>query len=119
VTGAQVDPSVVRLAIDQLAAYNAADLEAFCACYHDDVAVLDADGAVTVRGRTAFRERYRPMFARGQFGAHVDQRVQTGPHCVEREHYWRVEADGERVQGSLLVRYTERDGLIGTVQFFR
>ncbi|MCO4770514.1 MAG: nuclear transport factor 2 family protein [Deltaproteobacteria bacterium] len=110
---------VVQLAIDQLVAYNASDLDGFCACYHDDVCVLNEDGTESLRGMEAFRERYRPMFERGQFGGTVDERTTTGPHCVEREHYWRNNADGTRVQGTILVRYTERDGRIGTVQFFR
>lgn len=111
--------AVVDLAIAQLVAYNAADLDGFCACYHPDVVVLDADGEISVQGKDAFRERYRPMFERGQFGATVDGRLEVGSHCVEREHYSRVGADGETVQGSLLVRYTERDGALAVVQFLR
>ena len=60
-------PTVVRLATDQLTAYNAADLDAFCACYHEDVVVLDDDGSESLRGAEAFRARYAPMFARGGF----------------------------------------------------
>ncbi len=52
------DSPVVQLAIDQLAAYNAADLDAFCRCYHPEVVALDAEGAVTIQGIEAFRERY-------------------------------------------------------------
>lgn len=110
---------VVQLAIDQLAAYNAADLDAFCACYHPDVVVLDAEGAHSLRGADAFRERYRPMFERGNFGASVDVRVHAGAHAVDSERCWRVGPDGERSEGALLVRYTEREGTIGVVQFLR
>lgn len=112
-------PTVVQLAEQQLAAYNAADLDGFCACYHAEVVVLNEDGTESLRGQEAFRARYAPMFARGGFGATVDQRVQTGPHCVEREHYWRDEPDGSRTEGTILVRYTERDERIAVVQFFR
>lgn len=110
---------VVQLAVNQLAAYNAADLDAFCACYSDDVRVLDADGAVSVQGAEAFRERYRPMFERGNFGASVDQRMHLGAHCVDSEAYWRVGPDGERTEGRVLVRYFEEDGAIAVVQFLR
>lgn len=113
------EPTVVRLAIRQLAAYNAADLDAFCACYHPDVVVLDAEGQQTLRGQQAFRERYRAMFERGNFGGTVDQRVCVGTHAVDQERYWRVGADGERTEGEVLVRYTERDGTIWVVQFLR
>jgi len=110
---------VAELATAQLVAYNAADLDGFCACYHSDVVVLDADGKVTLKGKDAFRERYQPMFDQGQFGATVDGRLVVGPHCVEREHYSRVGVSGETVSGSVLVRYTERDGAIALVQFLR
>ena len=112
-------PPVVRLAIEQLAAYNAADLDAFCRCYHPEVVALDAAGEVTLRGIDAFRERYRPMFERGRFGATVDQRLHAGAHAVDSERFWRVGPDGERTEGALLVRYTERDGAIAVVQFLR
>lgn len=112
-------PAVVELAVRQLAAYNAADLDAFCACYHPDVVALDADGVVSFQGIDAFRERYRPMFERGNFGASVDSRVHAGAHCVDSERFWRVSVDGVRTEGALLVRYTERDGTIAVVQFLR
>lgn len=113
------EPAVVQLAIDQLAAYNAADLDGFCACYHREVVALDAEGAITVEGIEAFRERYRPMFERGNFGASVDHRVHAGAHAVDSERYWRIGPDGQRTEGALLVRYTERDGAIAVVQFLR
>ena len=113
------EPTVVQLATRQLAAYNAADLDAFCGCYHDDIVVLDEDGSVSLQGAAPFRERYRPMFEQGNFGAPVDQRLHRGAHCVDAESYWRVGADGERTEGDVLVRYLARDGKIAVVQFLR
>jgi hypothetical protein len=105
------------LAAQQLAAYNEANLEAFVACYHEDVRVLDQDEE-TLRGREAMRERYRELFEEWTFGAEVSQRVHVGKNCVDYERWWRVEpGTGERAEGFLLVRYTEREGLIGLVQF--
>ena len=49
---------ISELAARQLAAYNASDLDAFVACYHEDIQVLDGEEE-TVRGRENFRERYR------------------------------------------------------------
>jgi hypothetical protein len=43
-----------------------------------------------------------------------------GPHAVDLERWWRIDPDrGERSEGEILVRYTQRDDLIGTVQFLR
>jgi len=111
--------TIVQLATDQLAAYNAADLDGFCACYSEDVVVLDADGTISLQGGEPFRERYRPMFERGNFGASVDERLHLGAHCVDSEAYWRIGPDGDRTEGRVLVRYEARDGKIAVVQFLR
>ncbi|MEL6346371.1 MAG: nuclear transport factor 2 family protein [Myxococcota bacterium] len=114
------EANVSDLAARQLAAYNDADLDAFCACYHDEVKVLDADGQITAEGIDAFRSRYAPMFARGGFGASVPQRVSVGDHCVDVEDYWRTDPEtGARTEGRVMVRYSLRGDRIGVVQFFR
>jgi hypothetical protein len=107
------------LAAAQLAAYNAKDLDAFCACYSDDVSVLDADGQTTLLGQAAFRARYDGLFGGWQdVGATVDQRLVLEPHVVDDERWWRRRGD-EAASGRVLVRYTARDGKIAVVQFFR
>lgn len=111
-----VEPDISTLAQRQLDAYNAADLDAFVACYHPEVVVLN-QGEVSVRGRAAFRERYEALFRRGGFGASVPGRLAEGRHCVDLEIWWREQEGGERREGRVLVRYTLRDGLIGEVQF--
>ena len=103
-----------RLAADQLAAYNAADLDAFCACYHPEVRVFDGE-TEKPPGIEAFRERYVKLFATEGFGAGVSTRLVHGRHCIDLEDWWR--AGGKR--GKVIVRYTERDGLIGVVQFLK
>ena len=109
-------PDISTLAQRQLDAYNAGDLDAFVACYHPDVVVWE-DGEVSVRGRTAFRERYEDLFAGGGFGASVPGRLAEGPHCVDLEVWWREAEDGMRNEGRILVRYTWKEGHIGEVQF--
>ncbi len=107
------------LAQRQLAAYNASDLDAFVACYHEDIVVLN-DDEESLRGRDAFRERYTGLFSDWDFGADVPQQLHFGDHCVDYETWWRVNpTTGERTEGSVLVRYSARDGLIGVVQFLR
>ncbi|MBJ93214.1 MAG: steroid delta-isomerase [Rickettsiales bacterium] len=108
---------IADLAARQLAAYNAADLDAFVACYHEDVQVMDGEEQ-TLRGRQAFRERYRELFEDWSFGAEVEQRLQLGVHCIDYERWWRIAPDSkQREQGLVMVRYLGRDGLIGLVQF--
>lgn len=112
------DPSpIAALAIRQLAAYNRADLDAFCACYHREVRMFDGE-ELELEGIDDFRARYALMFARGGFGGDVPRRLAVGQHCVDEEEWWRIDPEtGERQSGVILVRYVERDGQIGLVQF--
>lgn len=113
-------PTIAELAQAQLDAYNAADLDAFCACYHLEIRVLDAQGVCTLDGIEAFRERYGAMFGRfEQVRAEVPERLMVGEHCVDLEHYSRVErSTGLSSSGTVLVRYSLREAKIGVAQFF-
>lgn len=113
------DPLVVQLSTRQLAAYNRCDLDAFCACYHPDIEVLDARGVVVRRGMAEFRAGYGEMFARHRdVHAEVDARLVASPHVVERERWSRVNlATGARTEGTVLVRYTELEGLLRWAEF--
>ena len=73
-------------------------------CIRDspEVRVFDGENE-KLAGIEAFRERYVEMF------------IVHGNHCVDLEQWWRD--SGKR--GEVLVRYTERDGLIGIVQFLK
>jgi hypothetical protein len=111
--------SCADLAAAQLAAYNAKDLDAFCACYAEDVRVLDADGHPTLEGLTAFRERYAGLFGGWEvIGAIVSERLILEPHVVDAEAWWRSRP-GERQEGRVLVRYTARAGRLALVEFLR
>ncbi len=112
--------TVTELAIAQLAAYNAHDLDAFCACYHEHVRVISETGEVLLEGKQAFRQQYEPMFSRRNFGATVLERIVLAEHCVEREAWWKKEPSTEQIlRGEVLVRYTENDAKIATVVFLR
>ncbi len=112
--------AVVKLAIAQLKAYNAHDLDAFCAAYHDDVTVLDGNGKVKYSGIKTFRQKYSPMFKAGGFGATIDRRIVMAPHAIERESWFRTDPNtGQKKTGTILVRYTEKDGKIAIVQFIQ
>ena len=109
---------IVILAEKQLTAYNNHDLEAFAACYHPEVKVLNSDGKVTTKGHEAFRKNYQKMFERGNFSATVESRLQYKDHCVDLEHWHRFRGK-EELEGTVLVRYRLHEGLIGTVQFLK
>lgn len=110
---------IADLALRQLDAYNAGDLEAFCACYHPEVLVFH-DRVEAVTGLEAFRDRYRDLFERWTFGASVSSRLVLGVHAIDLERWWRVDPEsGLRSEGDVLVRYTLRDASIGVVQFLR
>ena len=107
------------LAARQLEAYNASNLDAFCDCYHPEVEVWN-DRELSFSGIEDFRERYREMFERWDFGGSVPERITMGDHAIDLEHWWRTDPDsGERSEGDLIVRYTLRDDRIGVVQFLR
>nr|WP_295082703.1 nuclear transport factor 2 family protein [uncultured Roseateles sp.] len=111
-----------ELAQAQLLAYNAKDLEAFVACYSEDVRVWRlANGAAQLplepqlQGRAAFRELYRQgPFAAPQVQAEVTQRIVMGDTVIDHE---RVHGRGEGVQ-QVAVVYRCREGLIAEVYFF-
>jgi hypothetical protein len=112
---------IEELSARQLAAYNRADVDALCACFHDEVEILGEDGAVDVRGIDAFRDRYATMFAtHDDVRATVAGRLVLGPHVVEHEAWSRTrKSDGRAQSGEVLVRYTARDGKLRWVQFLR
>jgi hypothetical protein len=108
---------IEELAFRQLAAYNNFDLDGFCACYHKEVRMFDGE-ELELEGIETFRARYADMFAHGGFGGTVSRRLSVGQHCVDEEEWWRMDPEtGERQAGVILVRYVERDGKIGLVQF--
>lgn len=115
------EPLVLELARRQIEAYNRADLDAFCACYHPAVTVLDHTGAITCAGMEAFRAGYQEMFgACLEVHAQVIDRVLLAPHVVEHERWSRVvRATGEVRSGVVLVRYTEQDERLRWVEFLK
>lgn len=51
------------VAQSQLDAYNAQNLDAFCAHFTDDIVVADLNGAVSLEGLTAYRAKYAKVFS--------------------------------------------------------
>ncbi|MDT9000426.1 nuclear transport factor 2 family protein [Paucibacter sp. APW11] len=109
-------PSPAALAQAQLDAYNAKDLDAFCACYAENVGVwrMPAE-APTLVGMAAFRERYASgPFAQPGVRAEVAQRIVLGDKVLDHEI---VHGRGDTPE-ALLVVYHCSGGLISKVYFF-
>jgi hypothetical protein len=70
----------------QLEAYNARDIDAFVACYAEDVVIEDAGGATQMSGRETMRERYGELFATSpELHAEVPTRIRIGSYVVDEE----------------------------------
>lgn len=106
-----------ELAQRQLDAYNAHDLEAFVACFAEDVVVRRlVDGEVLLRGRDGLRRAYGPMFEARTVHARLVARMTLGPIAIDEE-----DVTGHPSGGSLraIAHYEVRDGLIRQVWFVR
>jgi len=100
----------------QLDAYNAQDLDAFCACFSADCILAELNGAVTQQGAAAIRERYQTLFANyPENHAALVTRVVVGDVVVDHEDIAR--SPTERINAAAI--YTVKDGLIARVDFVR
>jgi hypothetical protein len=100
--------------VNQLDAYNAQDLDAFCACYHDDVKVEDGNGKLLSAGIEAFRSVYAVLFARHPANrAEVVHRTRIGAWVVDEEI---VSGRGAAPLRAVAI-YRLREGRIAQVRF--
>jgi uncharacterized protein (TIGR02246 family) len=100
----------------QLDAYNAQNLDAFCACFADDCVLGDLNGATTQQGAAAIRERYKTLFATyPENRATLVNRVVVGNVVIDHEDITR--SPSERINAAAI--YTVKDGLIARVDFVR
>lgn len=114
------DPaSAAALAQRQLDAYNAHDLEAFVACYTDDVEVRDLRaGALLLQGRDALRVRYGPLFERQALHAALVSRTTLGDDvALDVERVRGLRDDGAQVDAVAI--YERRGDLIAKVWLIR
>ncbi len=109
-------PALVAQA--QLAAYNARDLDAFCACFADDVEVYDFPGGLSLKGQEAFRARYAERFRSEGLEAIAVHRAVIGSRVIDHERVW-LEGRGKSAPVDLVVIYTVRDDVIARVDFIR
>lgn len=70
----------------QVRAWNEGDLEAFLACFREDVVVEDADGNVQSMGRDALRTTYGQLLADQPDREYkIVTRIRVGPWVVDEE----------------------------------
>lgn len=99
----------------QLAAYNARDLDAFCATYAEDVEIIRLPATQpALRGRDALRAFYAEQrFNRDRLHATVRQRIVLGNKVIDHEHVTGLDPSPREV----VAIYEVRDGLISRVWF--
>lgn len=100
----------------QLDAYNAQDLDAFCACFAADCVLAELNGPVTQQGIAAIRQRYANLFQTyPENHAALVNRVVVGNVVIDHEDI--VRSPSERIGAAAI--YTVKDGLIARVDFVR
>jgi|CXWL01.1.fsa_nt_gi uncharacterized protein (TIGR02246 family) len=100
----------------QLDAYNAQDIDAFCACFSADCVLAELNGTVTQQGGDAIRQRYQALFATyPENHAALVNRVVVGDVVIDHEDITR--SPRERINAAAI--YTVKNGLIARVDFVR
>lgn len=108
--------SAVDVVQRQLDAYNAQNLEVFCACFADNCVLAELNGAVTERGSAAIRTRYAQLFADyPENRAELVNRLAVGDVVIDHEDI--VRSPSERFVAAAV--YTVKNGLIARVDFIR
>ena len=101
----------------QFEAYNAQDLEAFCAFYAPDAVLAPYGGEPHTVGLDAIRERHKGLFTQfPQNRAEVLNRIVVGSTVIDHERVLRAPG-GETFGGSPI--YTIASGKIVRVDFVR
>ena len=99
----------------QLDAYNRQDLDAYVACYAQDVVVGGLNGAVSETSREGLKARYAKTFADFPGNrAHLVNRIQVGTYIIDHEDVTRGPGL-DRFE--VIAIYTVKDGLIARVDF--
>jgi uncharacterized protein (TIGR02246 family) len=100
----------------QLDAYNAQDIDAFCACFDDDCVIAALNGETATSGKGAIRARYEALFEEfPQNHARLVNRICVGDVVVDHEDIER--APGNRFQLAMI--YTVRNGRIARADVVR
>ncbi|MEZ5891775.1 MAG: SgcJ/EcaC family oxidoreductase [Parvularculaceae bacterium] len=108
--------SPVEVVQAQLDAYNAQNLDGFCACFADDCVMGEFNGAVATSGKPAIRARYQALFAEfPKNRAQLINRIAVGDVVIDHEDIER--APGNRFLMAMI--YTVKNGLIARADAVR
>ena len=114
---AQNRPSNTDVVQAQLEAYNAQDLDAYCAFFAEGVTVADLNGAVTTQSLEAYRARYAGVFAQfPQNRADILSSYMLGETVVLHETVARA-PDGDKFE--VMSIYTFEGDKVSRVEFIR
>ena len=110
-------PSPEQIVQQQLNAYNAGNLEAFLACYHDDIRIYNYPDELSMEGKEAMRNGYGGMFKQlPDLHAKLVNRMVLGNTVIDQEYVTGFPND--RVIQAIAV-YKVKDGIITEVRFIR
>jgi hypothetical protein len=99
----------------QVEAYNAGDVDAFAACYAEDLEIVDAAGIELTRGRAQLVEQYGQWFASNpELHAEIVSRIEIGAFVIDAE---RVSGTPEGDMQAVAIYRVDEAGLIDRVQF--
>jgi hypothetical protein len=105
----------IALVQAQLDAYNAQDLDAYCAFFAKDIVVADLNGAVSTQGIEAYKTRYAGVFKQfPQNKAELLNRIAVGSTVIDHERVVRSPG-GESFE--VIAIYTLADGKVARVDF--
>ena len=97
----------------QLIAYNARDLQAYCALFADEAVIRLLNGKELARGLEAIRAYYRIRFSEPKLHCVVISRTQLGDYVIDHEQVVGVTEPTLQV----IAIYEVREGLIQAVDF--
>ena len=101
---------------EQLAAYNARDLDGFAATYSDDIRIWRMPATEpSIVGQAQLREVYAKRFASPELHATIVNRIVIGDKVIDHERVVGIEAGPIEA----VAVYQVSDGLIVKVWFFK
>jgi hypothetical protein len=79
----------------QVEAYNTRDIERFTACYASDIVIEDGEGNILMKGQSAMREMYKPLFETSpELCVRVVNRTSIGKYVIDEEEVTGINVEG-------------------------